>query len=315
VWDNQYQNEALIDDFGIGDGAPGAPSVKTPALFGTVQILRPLLEVWNAEDFQSDPLTYAFEIYSDESLLSQVAQVPSVASGARSTAWQVDVNLDNNAQYWWRVRANDGSNDGPWMVTSTFYVNETNAPPNVIGIAGPPKGATLRTATGILSWFPATDPDVGDEIVTYHIQIADDTGFTQLKVDAQFEGPNPPPSGDFVSIGRPLYMLSGYESMGMISNYFWRIRAQDSRFAWSAWTAPNQWFIYGVTPPNPASMTKAADGRITMTWDVGTENCCIQWTPSLNDPWQTIVGPIDINNWTFTPDGNRPTGFYRVVGE
>jgi len=47
--------------------------------------------------------------------LSQlVAQVPVVASGANFTSWQVDVDLPNNAQFWWRCCASDGTSTGAW---------------------------------------------------------------------------------------------------------------------------------------------------------------------------------------------------------
>jgi hypothetical protein len=289
--------------------------VISPALFESVTVLRPVLEVGNAVDYQSDPLTYRFEIYEDETFMDLVAQIPSVASGATTTQWQVDVNLNDNAQYWWRARANDGTNDGPWMAASTFYVNETNTPPHVMTIAGPPKGATLRTAAGYLSWFPATDADIGDEIVQYHIQISDDPAFATFKVDTQFAAPIPPPSGEYVSINRPLHMLDGYGTLGTISNFFWRIRAQDSRFSWSSWTSGGEWFIYGVPPPNPANFTRNANGSMTLSWDVGTENWYIQWAPAVTGVWQTIEGPMGVNAWTFTPDSNATSGFYRIYGE
>ncbi len=53
----------------------------------------------NAIDFQGDPLTYRFEVYADAGLTDLVAQVPAVASGEGTSAWPVDVNLQNNAQY------------------------------------------------------------------------------------------------------------------------------------------------------------------------------------------------------------------------
>lgn len=273
-----------------------------------------MLVIANASDYQSDPLVYRFEVYNDEGLNNLVAQVPALSAGLTSTAWQVDVNLDNNAQYWWRARASDGFNTGSWMATATFYVNETNTPPHAVVIAGPPKGATLRTAQGVLYWFPTTDPDVGDQILTYQIQVDEDPDFVDVQVNAIFDAPVPPPEGEFVTIGRPIHLLDGYESMGMISNYYWRIRAQDSRFSWSAWSAPGQWFIYGVPAPDPYRMEMNANGSLTFYWDVGTENFYVWHSPSLvSQRWDVISGPLDQNQVTLPFTGEE--GYYRVSGE
>jgi hypothetical protein len=40
----------------------------------------------------------------------------------------------------------------------------------------------------------------------------------------------------------------------------------------------------------------------------------IQWSPSITGGWQTVVGPLGVNSWTFVPDGSRTSGFYRVSG-
>jgi len=314
-WNSAPSSDFFVDNFGIGDGAPGAPSLLSPAMFDSVGVLRPTLVVGSAVDSQSDPLTYRFEVFDDADLSNVVAQVPAVAEGDPTTSWQLDVTLTDNAQYWWRCRAYDGSNDGPWMATATFYVNETNAAPLAVSIAGPPKGATLRTATGILSWYPTTDPDVGDDIVLYHIQIDDDPGFGGPEVSAQFDAPLPPPTSAFVTISRPLTSLTGSESLGMISNYFWRIRAQDSRFAWSPWTASGHWFIFGVPPPDAATFTRGPGSALTFTWEVGTENFFVEWAPSITGQWESVAGPLGVNSWSFTPSPAQTCGFYRVKGE
>jgi hypothetical protein len=70
-----------------------------------------------------------------------------------------------------------------------------------------------------------------------------------------------------------------------------------------------------VPAPDGASFTRNANGTITLAWDVGTENWYIQWTPNLTGVWQTVAGPLAVNSWTFAPDANQTSGFYRVIGE
>ena len=140
-------------------------------------MVRPTLAVWNAIDNQSDDLTYEFEVYSEAELTNQVANVPIIATGATQTEWIVDTDLTDGAQYWWRVRANDGSTNGPWMTTATFYINQINQAPNPVEIDGPPAASILHDATYPLSWYPTTDPDPGDTVDYYHVQIDDDDLF------------------------------------------------------------------------------------------------------------------------------------------
>lgn len=307
-----------LDHFSVGESTPGAPAPYSPAPFANVESIRPTLIVDNAFDPDFDPLTYRFEVYGDESLTNGLlAQVPAVASGTERTAWQVDVNLANSRQYWWRCRATDGSNTGPWMATATFYINETNTPPATVQIAGPPKGANLRTGAGILSWYPSTDSDAGDEIITYQIQVADSTGFSHVLVDAQVAAPIPAPTGTYVTISQPLNTLTGWEALGMVSNYNWRIRALDSRFAWSAWSSGVDWFIYGVPPPDLTRIVRSTNGQMSLSWTVGSENVRVWFSPALNPPaWEAVAGPInDSSSYTLQPPTNISAGFYRVTGQ
>ena len=137
---------------------------------------RPTLTVLNAIDFQSDPLTHQFEVYADAALTQLVAQVPSVASGTATTSWQVDVDLPDNAPYWWRARASDGMNTGPWCDPVVFNINEFNNPPLAVSIAGPVNDSLIFDGDGLLVWIQSDDPDLGDDILDYQIQIDHDSG-------------------------------------------------------------------------------------------------------------------------------------------
>ncbi|MBU0679123.1 MAG: immune inhibitor A, partial [Verrucomicrobia bacterium] len=305
-----------IDNFGIGDATPSTPILLAPPNNQPVGILRPTLAVKNASDYQSDALNYRFEIYSDVNLSNLVAQVPSIAGGLTSTAWQVDTDLTDNSQYWWRCRASDASNSGPWMTTATFYTSETNAPPNAVTIAGPPKGAVMRNDTFTLSWYPTTDPDLSDTISLYHIQIDNNTDFSSPEVDDSNISIGSIPTGGYWAVARPLNSLAGNSNLVMITDYRWRIRARDSRYAWSAWTSGQHWFTFGIPAPDFNQGHMNTDGTITFEWDIGADNVYISFSPTLDPPdWQVIAGPLDSDNWTGTPPAEHPIGYYRVHGD
>ena len=302
-----------IDGLGIGEPAPGAPGLKRPLAYESVPARRPTLEVWNAVDAQGDPLNYRFEVYGDETLSNLVASVPALASGARSTAWLVDADLANNRQFWWRCRAADASNTGPWMATATFYVNATNHPPAVVLLAGPPPASILHDASYRLSWFPSADPDVGDRVTAYHVQAADNTAFTNPVIDDAGVAVPGSASGGVWTISLPLSSLAGAAGLQNNVHYFWRVRARDAWDAFSAWSSDPAWFIYGTPPPDFRSFA-APDGQsAAFSWERCGKAVYVEFSDSLTATnWQPVAGPLAGTNWTLELPAGRDAGFFRM---
>ena len=236
-----YTGWVGIDRIGLGDSAPGKPALLSPFYNETVDVFRPVLRVRNAIDYQNEPVNYQFEVYADSALEDLVAQVPSVASGATETTWQVDVNLPDNAAYWWRARAFKGDRFGDWTDASVFNVNEMNNPPYPVEIVGPPNGSSFYALDTRLFWIPTTDPDVGDSILDYQIQIARDTQFSEIVADLAEIDIGEPPAGSVASIALSALLAPEQLQQG---NYYWRIRARDSRFSNSEWSPTRNWLTY-----------------------------------------------------------------------
>jgi hypothetical protein len=267
-------------------------------------------------DFQGDSLAYQFEVYGDPQLSQLMAQVPAIASGSFTTAWQVDTDLPNNAQYWWRCRATDGTNVGPCMATATFFVNETNRPPAAPVIAGPPPELVLTNLDVLLLWWPsAGDPDEGDHVVSYHIQVADNPAFALPVINAtNIPALELPPGTNWV-LSLPLNSLPGAENMVWRTLYHWRVSAQDQRGLSSPWSAA--WPLqYGPPAPRGGQITGirfGTDGQVTLEWTETAGSLCVEYTPSLNPPrWLTVAGPLGGTNWTFTLLPGTTSGFYRL---
>lgn len=74
----------------------------------------------------------------------------------------VEVDLDDNSQYFWRVRALDDEDvPSPWTLVQDFWVNTVNDPPDAPDSGFEPvSGATTNTTTPTLSWDNSADPDV-----------------------------------------------------------------------------------------------------------------------------------------------------------
>jgi len=315
-WGTAPDQDLFLDHIGIGEPAPGAPALSAPANYSIAGVSRPTLVVSNAVDFQGDPLTYRFEVYGDPGLSQMVAQVPAIASGPVTTGWPVDTDLPNNAQYWWRCCAMDGTNVGPWMTTATFFVNETNRPPMAPAIAGPPPGLILTNVDVLLLWWPsAGDPDEGDRVVSYNLQVADNPAFALPVINVtNIPAIATPPGSNWV-LTLPLNSLPGAQNFVWRTQYHWRISAQDQRGLNSAWSAA--WPLqYGPPAPRAGTLTGIRNlpgGQLTLEWRDAAGLVHVEFSPSLESPsWQTVAGPLGGTNWTFTPPPGHATGFYRL---
>ena len=236
-WGLGQPNSSLwIDSVGIGEPAPLSPAIASPKTGDVASERRPVLTVDNAIDFQSDNLSYRFEVYGDEGMGQLVAQVPVVASGLTQTSWTVDINLTDKAPYWWRARASDGTNEGPWSATGQFFVSEYNTPPPVVPQVAPPIGALLLDSDQWLVWRTVVDTDPGEAILDYHLQIDDDPAFGSPLVDLEsvLAQPFGAASGDLIGI--PLNALAAVDQL-LTGRWYWRVRARDGRDLYGAWPA------------------------------------------------------------------------------
>ena len=308
--------EVRIDNFGVGDPAPHAPAPIAPFNFESVVPLRPVLTVRNALDPQSDPLNYRFEVYGDEALTQLEASVPALAGGVGVTAWTVDIELPNNRQHWWRCRAHDGTNESPWSEVFSFYINHVNAPPYPVVPAGPPADSILPDLSSRLLWHPTADPDVGDDITAYQVQIALDPAFATLVVnDGGITLPDTTLVGTNWVHALPLTTLAGAGGLQNDTVYHWRVRARDPSAAWSDWSAGPLWFVFGHPPPTlqGASFESGATPAIRMAWRRSGQPARIYFSPTLDPPdWRLVDGPLFGTNALIRIESGENAGFYKV---
>lgn len=105
--------------------APNPPTPLRP--LGGIETIAQATElsILNGSDAQSDILTYDFEVYSDAGLVNLVVSNFDVASTPDSTFVTLPADLQPNADYWWRVRANDNWEYSPWSSTETFHARSS----------------------------------------------------------------------------------------------------------------------------------------------------------------------------------------------
>lgn len=247
-----------------GNAAPTAPVIVSPAVGGESTTPNTTLVVQNSSDADNDLLTYVFEVDTvntfDSADKRSSGQV--IASGSGQTLWSTPT-LEENKRYWWRVKAQDGRADSPW-VQGEFLMNAVNERPPVPTVNNPGYGAWTETLQPSLIANAVTDPD-GD-VVRYGFQVFSDAAMTQLVT--QGESPN---TGWIVT-----------PSLNDRTIYHWRVRAIDAKNESSDWSEPSLLHV-STAPYVSPSITMRSPSRATVGDLVGGRRIVrVAWES--NDP-------------------------------
>ncbi len=156
--------------------APLSGALVSPVNDNLVTTDLPTLVVNNGFDGNGDAMTYEVELYSDSALTNLITSATSVAEGASTTSWVVDVNLSEDSRYYWRSRPNDGLESALYSETGSFYVNQFNQAPTSFGLVAPADTIFSVGLTPTFVWNVSTDADIGD-LVTYTLVYSDDSLF------------------------------------------------------------------------------------------------------------------------------------------
>ncbi len=207
----------------------------------------------NAADPDGDPLTYTFELYADAGLTTLVAAVNNIAQTPSTTAWTAPVTLSDNTHYWWRARASDPYDTGPWMTPASFFVNTVNDPPTVPTLSSPPDGAEVTTLQPVLEVNNSSDLD-GDRL-TYQFELYSDPNLT-VPVASVTDLPE--------GVGTTRWPLP--VALQENSAYWWRARAVDEHGVAGDWVAAAAFFVNTANDPPtaPAIVSPVDQSEVTI---------------------------------------------------
>jgi hypothetical protein len=214
-----------------------APKLLEPAAgFKFKESQQPIrLLVENASSTGVRPLSYTFEVATDNGFTTKVFSRSGVAPGSGGrTSVQLD-RLEIGRGYFWRARAEDGANTGPFA-SAAFEIFPKPAinPPSAIA---PVNNALTANAAPVLTVRNSTTVGpVGN--MSYEFQVANDQAFAQL-ISAAIVAET---AGQTSMTSAP---LAGGRT------YFWRARVTDGETT-SAWM-PAQSFQTPAAPPPPPS--------------------------------------------------------------
>ncbi len=162
--------------------APLAPTIVAPAFESTIDSRRPEFVIGNSQYDGPLDVIYVFEVFSDpaysaESLVSAYYSQPEGDAG--ETRWPVAAQLDEDRDYFWRVRASNGFVYSPW-VDGRFRVNSQNTAPSAPVISSPNNGAVVNPGSIELVVGNGVDTD-GDRLSYEFFVYEDLAGATQLE--------------------------------------------------------------------------------------------------------------------------------------
>lgn len=251
--------------------APSQPGISFPQNEATVSSLTPQLQVSNSIDLDGDELTYAFYLYSDESLTNLVTSATEITPGGDGTTeWTVDVELNNDQTYYWYVGVTDSEDALTQSLVASFTTAKLNSPPNTPSQSLPSYDQEVNTLSVSLTVDQVSDPD-GDAVVYYY----------QLDTVSTFDSENLI-SSDAIP-DSPVSIIWNVSDLTENTQYFWRVRVEDIYGASTEWLS-SQFFI-NVTNDSPSVpvMANPADDA----W-VDTLTPVLEINPS-TDPDRDIV--------------------------
>jgi hypothetical protein len=193
-----------------------APKMLEPASGTKISIEKQpvTLLIENAGSNGPRPLTYSFDIATDTGFSNKVFSREGIAQGdgGRTSLRMADA-LATGHTYYWRVRAQDGANTGPYATPASFDIF-TPIVINIPGLAAPAPNSTVLNVRPTFTLTNATrSGPVG--ALTYLIELADSDSFAN-KV-ATWTAAETPNQTNMVS---PVDL--GYGKI-----YYWHARAYD----------------------------------------------------------------------------------------
>jgi len=235
------------------------------------------LLVENASSTGVRPLAYVVEVATDSGFANKVFSREGVPPGEGGrTRVQLDV-LSPDRTYYWRARAQDGANTGPFSEAASFRIAppaSLDAPP----LIAPVGGVTLAALPPVLVFGQA--PRVGlVGTVSYRIQVASDSAFGAIVASATVGEQG----------GQTSFSLPGSFPTG--ARYYWRVQAFSDKLT-GPWSAAGSFVTPapggGTPPPSPPPTGGGSSGSCASTDPDYILECIKRTYPSKLAPTATL---------------------------
>jgi len=250
-----------------------APKILEPYVGAkiTVEDQPVALLIENASSNGPRPLSYTFEVATDVNFTNKVFSRDAVAPGdGGRTSMRLPDPLATGRSYFWRARAEDGANTGPFSTAANFNVFT----PIIIQEPVPVQPSQNSTVASLRPDFIVNNAPHSGPVgaLTYTLEVADTYAFTnRVAVVSTGEQPN-----------QTRFALT--EDLKYNSVYYWRVRVNDPTTAgpWSTVYA----FATGTAPVIPDPIPPSPGGG-----DAGD----FAWSKV-----RVIGGSPDVRSWPVT---------------
>lgn len=237
-----------------------APQPVDPGLGQRVEVAeQPLtLTVNNASTTGVRPLSYSFQLAADAGFTNVLFARDGITPGSGKTSLRLADNLATDRTYYWRARAQDGANTGPFTDAVSFSVYTKV----VLTAPGPvsPLGGTVLTGLTPTFVFNNAGRTGPAGAITYNLQLALNDSFSAMVFEWDLRE-------------QPNQTSFAPGALQYATTYFWRVRAIDPSGVVSVWS-PTQFFATPavpvvVIPPDSGGGGGDEDGDGGGDW----ENC------------------------------------------
>ncbi len=156
---------------------PTNPALTSPLDEAIVNQIRPTLSMLASKDAEGDPIHYEMQLYQDAAFTHVLAIEKELRASGQSVHWVAPIDLQDDAEYYWRARARDDYEIGAWTKAGHFYVNLVEEPPLAFSLTDPDEGALVYQLQPVFSWEKTIDPDPLSS-VRYRLLVSSDSKFS-----------------------------------------------------------------------------------------------------------------------------------------
>jgi hypothetical protein len=285
---NQYGEWSLVRSF---RKAMLPPALTAPAAGTTPNNLRPRFDWQDVGGATS----YQIQISKYANMSS-----PSVSKTVSGSYYDPTADLPVKQTLYWRVRTNGANGPSLWSEVRSFI---SPNPPGRPSLQSPADNALTRDYTPRLDWSTSSLPS-GTVFSYYRLQVARDSGFTNLALDTNISGQS-----------NSEYTFTA--NLAANTKYYWRVMAVNNQGQYRSWSTVRS-FRTAILPPSlitPANNGTLNTQRPNFDWgDVsGASGYQIQISKYSSMKYPLIDVNVSSSNYLSTK--NLPVGrnlYWRV---